>query len=137
MGAHTAPRLCTVGRVAGRGALTAAAALALTGGTASFAFAGESNHDRSWSSDDDYEDGFRDGYRIGYHDGQDDEDDCDDEDGEHRHHDRWDDGKHDRGDKDHRRGGQIGARYDDSTHNGDDIYTVTNTVNKGLLAGIL
>ncbi|MEJ2860763.1 hypothetical protein [Actinomycetospora flava] len=39
MGAHSARQTSTVGKVAGRGALTAAAALALTGGTASFAFA--------------------------------------------------------------------------------------------------
>lgn len=41
MGAHRARQTSTVGRVAGRGALTAAAALALTGGTASLAFADE------------------------------------------------------------------------------------------------
>ncbi|MDD7940392.1 hypothetical protein PHK61_18360 [Actinomycetospora lutea] len=41
MGAHSARQTSTVGKVAGRGALTAAAALALTGGTASFAFAAE------------------------------------------------------------------------------------------------
>jgi hypothetical protein len=41
MGAHRARQTSTVGKVAGRGALTAAAALALTGGTASFAFAAE------------------------------------------------------------------------------------------------
>lgn len=41
MGAHSARQTSTVGKVAGRGALTAAAALALTGGTASFAFADE------------------------------------------------------------------------------------------------
>ena len=41
MGAHRARQTSTVGKVAGRGALTAAAALALTGGTASFAFADE------------------------------------------------------------------------------------------------
>jgi hypothetical protein len=41
MGAHSARQASTVGKVAGRGALTAAAALALTGGTASFAFAAE------------------------------------------------------------------------------------------------
>jgi hypothetical protein len=41
MGAHSARQASTVGKIAGRGALTAAAALALTGGTASFAFAAE------------------------------------------------------------------------------------------------
>ena len=41
MGAHRARQTSTVGKVAGRGAFTAAAALALTGGTASFAFADE------------------------------------------------------------------------------------------------
>ncbi|GAA4917981.1 hypothetical protein EV188_101627 [Actinomycetospora succinea] len=41
MGAHSARQTSTVGKVAGRGALTAATALALTGGTASFAFAAE------------------------------------------------------------------------------------------------
>jgi hypothetical protein len=41
MGAHRARQTSTAGKVAGRGALTAAAALALTGGTASFAFAAE------------------------------------------------------------------------------------------------
>jgi hypothetical protein len=41
MGAHRARQTSTVGKVAGRGALTAAAALALTGGTASSAFADE------------------------------------------------------------------------------------------------
>jgi hypothetical protein len=45
MGAHRARQTSTVGKVAGRGALTAAAALALTGGTASFAFADEANFD--------------------------------------------------------------------------------------------
>ncbi|MEJ2885681.1 hypothetical protein [Actinomycetospora aeridis] len=48
MGAHSARQASTVGKVAGRGALTAAAALALTGGTASFAFAAEApNFDNS------------------------------------------------------------------------------------------
>lgn len=45
MGAHRARETSAVGKVAGRGALTAAAALALTGGTASFAFADEANFD--------------------------------------------------------------------------------------------
>ena len=45
MGAHRARQTSTVGKVAGRGAFTAAAALALTGGTASFAFADEPNFD--------------------------------------------------------------------------------------------
>ncbi|PVZ14619.1 hypothetical protein [Actinomycetospora cinnamomea] len=45
MGAHRARQPSTVGKVAGRGAFTAAAALALTGGTASFAFADEPNFD--------------------------------------------------------------------------------------------
>jgi hypothetical protein len=43
MGAHRARQTTTIGKVAGRGAFTAAAALALTGGTASFAFADEPN----------------------------------------------------------------------------------------------
>ena len=41
MGAHRARQASTVGKIAGRGAFTAAAALALAGGTASFAFADE------------------------------------------------------------------------------------------------
>ncbi len=41
MGEHHARSSATAGRIAGRGALTAATALALTGGTASFAFAAE------------------------------------------------------------------------------------------------
>lgn len=51
MGAHSARQATTVGKVAGRGALTAAAALALTGGTASFAFADEpANFDNTSST---------------------------------------------------------------------------------------
>lgn len=51
MGAHRARQTSTVGKVAGRGALTAAAALALTGGTASFAFAAEApNFDNTSST---------------------------------------------------------------------------------------
>ncbi|MFC5141462.1 hypothetical protein ACFPK1_24715 [Actinomycetospora rhizophila] len=51
MGAHSARQTSTVGKVAGRGALTAAAALALTGGTASFAFADEpANFDNTSST---------------------------------------------------------------------------------------
>jgi hypothetical protein len=157
MGAHAAPRTRTLGAVAGRGALTAAAALALTGGTASMAFAGTSDH--QWSKDDrdsDYKDGFRDGYRIGYHDGEDaDDEDCDDDGGRDHgtwddDHDKWDrdhdekwdrdhdkkwDRDHDKWDKD--RVGSIGARYDDSIHKGDDIYTVNYVTKNGLLAGVL
>lgn len=135
MGAHAAPRPRTLAGVAGRGALTAAAALALTGGTATMAFAGTSDH--HWNSgdrDSDYKDGFRDGYRIGYHDGENaDDEDCDDH-GD-RDHGRWD---HDHDKKwDEHRGGRIGARYDDSTHHGDDIYTVNYVTKNGLLAGVL
>ena len=41
MGAHRARQCSSAGKIAGRGALTAAAALALTGGTATAAFAAE------------------------------------------------------------------------------------------------
>lgn len=47
MGAHRARRTSTVGKAAGRGAFTAAAAPALAGGTASFAFADEPDVDAS------------------------------------------------------------------------------------------
>jgi len=47
MGAHRARQTSTVAKVAGRGALTAAAALALTGGTASLSFADEANFDNT------------------------------------------------------------------------------------------
>ncbi len=150
MGAHAAPRPRTLAGVAGRGALTAAAALALTGGTATMAFAGTSDHHRSSDDhDSEYRDGFRDGYRIGYHDGENaDDEDCDD-DGD-RDHGRWDD-DHDKRDRDHDekwdrdhdkkwdrdRGGDIGARYDDSIHKGDDNYTVNYLTQNGLLAGVL
>jgi hypothetical protein len=154
MGAHTAPRTTTLGRVAGRGALTAAAALALTGGTASFAFAGEAHEgyksddsscgcddEKSWDDEHWDDEGDRDRKSDDDHHWKSDDDDCDDDGG--RHHGKWDDDKgHEKDHKGHKKdrekdGDRFGARYEDSTHKGDDIYTINYVTRTGLLAGIL